>query len=265
MTKYRQPLGPDHPGEDRNAARPVVALVSEVAHRGGFPWHRHYRAQLVFAAQGVVTVSASEGTWLVPPEQAVWVPAGALHQVDSPGPFSLRSLYVHPTVCDGLPPDTCVLRVSPLLREVMGRLVSLPTAYGPAGRAARLAAVIPDELRLLRPEPLHLPLPTARRLRVVTDGLIANPADARSLADWAREAGASERTLARLFQRKTGMTFGAWRQRLRLVRAVERLAEGAAVTDLALDLGYDSPSAFIVMFRRELGTTPGRYLGSTNA
>lgn len=263
MMKFSQPDRSDHPGQDRDAARPVVALASEVEREGGFPWHRHYRAQLIFAAEGVVTVSTTDGTWVVPPEQAVWVPAGTLHQVESLGPFSLRSLYVHPAVCGGLPQDTRVLRVSPLLRELNGRLVALPTFYGPTSMAARLAAVIPDELRLLRPEPLYLPLPTSRRLRVVTDGLIADPADARPLAGWARQAGASERTLARLFVDKTGMTFGAWRQRLRLIRAVERLAEGAAVTDLALDLGYDSPSAFIAMFRRELGTTPGRYLGSS--
>ncbi len=256
-------MGSDHPGEDRDPVRPVLALVSEVERGGGFPWHRHYRAQLVFAAQGVVTVSVATGTWVVPPEQAVWVPAGTSHQIESPGPFSMHSLYVHPAVCDGLPGETRVLRVSPLLRALMDRLAALPTFYGPASMAAHLAAVVPEELRLLRPEPLYLPLPSSRPLRAVTDGLIADPADARSLADWARKAGASERTLARLFRRETGMTFGAWRQRLRLVRAVERLAEGAAVTDLALDLGYDSPSAFIAMFRRELGTTPGRYLGST--
>jgi AraC-like DNA-binding protein len=121
-------------------------------------------------------------------------------------------------------------------------------------------AVIPDELAGLEPEPLHLPLPADSRLRSVTDTLIADPADGRDLKAWATTAGASERTLARLFVKETGMTFGTWRQRRRLLAAIGRLAEGQSVTSVALDLGYDSPSAFITMFRRTLGATPGRYL-----
>jgi len=146
------------------------------------------------------------------------------------------------------------------LRELILYATTLRDHYAPDGPEARVMAVIPDQLRLLRPEPLHLPTPADRRLRAITDALSEHPSDGRSLADWARTAGASERTLARLFQRETGMTFGAWRQRLRLLVAIGRLAEGQSVTSAAFDLGYESPSAFVAMFRRELGQPPTRYL-----
>jgi AraC-like DNA-binding protein len=252
-----------HPGDIRDPKLPIVALAQNMDGPRHYPWHQHYRAQLSYASEGVMRVSTTEGTWLVVPQQAVWIPAGTEHEVFAKGPIATRFLYLHPDACGGLPRSCRVLGVSGLLRELILRVV----AYGnkqPVGLAqARLMAVIPDELRALEPEPLHLPLPHDARLRAVTDVLAVEPSEGRSLAAWASAAGASESTLARLFVRETGMTFGAWRQRLRLVTAVARLAEGQPVTTVAYDLGYDSPSAFIAMFRRNLGHTPGRYLGTS--
>jgi AraC-like DNA-binding protein/mannose-6-phosphate isomerase-like protein (cupin superfamily) len=252
-----------HPGDIRDPKRPIVALAQDMDVPRYYPWHSHFRAQLAYASEGVMRVSTTEGTWLVVPQQAVWIPAGTEHEVFAKGPIATRFLYLHPDACDGLPRNCRVLGISGLLRELILRVV----AYGnqqPVGLAeARLMAVIPDELRALEPEPLYLPLPHDARLRAVTDVLAAEPSQGRSLAAWASAAGASESTLARLFIKETGMTFGAWRQRLRLVTAVARLAEGQAVTTVAYDLGYESPSAFIAMFRRNLGHTPGRYLGTS--
>ena len=253
----------DHPGDDPNAFRPVVVISRDILGPSQTSWHSHKRAQLVFAAKGFMTVSSRQGTWVVPSDQAVWVPIGLEHQVETKGPLSLRSLYLHEDALSGLPKEIVVLRVSPLLRALILRLADLPVRYEPKSPAARIAAVIPDEVRELEAEPLHLPFPRDRRLFKVTETLIADPADDRSLSDWARESAASERTLARLFIKETGMTFGTWRQRRRLIEAVARLAEGQAVTGVALDLGYDSPSAFISMFKKELGTTPGRYLSGS--
>ena len=225
--------------------------------------HSHRRAQLLYASAGVMRVTADHGTWIVPPQQAVWLPAGTVHEVDAVGPLTMRSLYVHvdPGADDGLLRDCCVVAVSPLLRELILRVAGFEVTGPPSPMQRRVLAVLADELRALEPEPLHLPLPRDRRLKAVTDRLAADPGDGRALAGWARVAGASERTLARLFLRETGLSFGAWRQRLRLLAAIARLAEGQAVTAVAFDLGYDSPSAFIAMFRRTLGATPGRYLG----
>jgi len=233
-----------HPGDLDDPGRPVVALASDHLGPHRFALHKHLRAQLVYAISGVMTVSTSEGTWVVPPQQAVWVPPGVLHEVQSGRPLAMRTLYLHPDAVEGLPESCCVVTVPPLLRELILKAVTLPPDYPPTGPEARLMAVIPDQLRAIEPEPLHLPIPTDRRLRSVTDALSKNPADGRSLADWAHSAGASERTLARLFRRQTGMTFGAWRQRLRLLLAIARLAEGSPVTAVAYELGYESPSAW---------------------
>ena len=247
------------PGNVIDPARPVLGFArDDELFRTG--WHQHRRAQLLFTIEGVMTVSTKTGTWVVPPQQAVWVPPGTEHDVSADQRVAMRSLYLDPSALDRLPATCCVLTVPPLLRELILRAVSLPADYPPAGPQARLMAVIPDELAGLTPEPLHLPLPADSRLRSVTNALIADPGDGRDLKQWAKSAGASERTLARLFVKETGMTFGTWRQRRRLLAAIGRLAEGQPVTSVAVDLGYDSPSAFITMFRRTLGATPGRYL-----
>lgn len=250
---------PIDPGEVIDPARPVLGFARDSGpYETG--WHRHRRAQLLFAIEGVMTVSTRDGTWVVPPQQAVWVPADTEHDVSAKQLIAMRSLYIDPSALDGLPTTCCVVGVPPLLRELVVRAVAFGFDYPPDGPEARLIAVIPDELAQLKPEPLHLPLPADTRLRTVTDTLIADPSDSRDLKAWATTAGASERTLARLFVKETGMTFGTWRQRRRLLAAIGRLADGQAVTSVAFDLGYDSPSAFITMFRRTLGATPGRYL-----
>ena len=159
----------------------------------------------------------------------------------------------------GLPTTPAVVQVRPLLREIILGVVAFRQPYPADGREARLAAVLLDELVVARTAPLHLPMPRDPRLRRITDRLLVDPADRRPLEGWARTAGASTRTLARLFRRDTGLGFADWRREARLLRALERLAAGEAVTTVALELGYDGPSAFIAMFRARLGTTPGRY------
>jgi len=267
MTQNRQRPGrptllyPDgfDPGEVLDPARPVLGFARD---EGPYDtgWHNHLRGQLLFAIRGVMTVRTRAGTWVVPPQQAVWVPAGTEHAVMAVREVAMRSLYLDPSVTGGLPATCSVFSVSPFLRELILRVVALGRSYAPDGPEARLVQIVPDELARLEPEPLHLPLPEDTRLAAVTSALIDQPGDRRDLGDWAAQAGASERTLARLFQKETGMTFGAWRQRRRLQAAIERLAAGDPVTTVALDLGYDSPSAFITMFRKSLGDTPGRYL-----
>lgn len=254
-----------HPGEVVDLRRLVIPHAPPSGAARHFFWHKHFRAQLVYASEGVLTVATAGGTWVVPPQQAVWVPAGTLHEVTTQGLASMRFLYLHPQAAAGLSPSCYVLAVSELLRALILRTLDFPKNYGPDGPEARIVEVILDELRASRPEPLHLPMPDDPRLKVITAALIEQPALDGTLGQWARRAGASERTLARLFLKETGMTFGAWRQRLRLLTAVARLGEGAPVTSVAYDLGYDSPSAFIAMFRKNLGRTPGRYFAPADA
>jgi AraC-like DNA-binding protein len=207
----------------------------------------------------MLRVETAGGNWLAPPQRAVWVPPGVSHAVASAGPAAFRSLYITADIARDLPDAVTVIEVGPLLRELIRAVAALPPDYDPDGPDGRLVAVVLDRLQAAAPAPLHLPLPRDRRLAGIAQALIETPADRRSLSDFARGAGASPRTLARLFQRETGLTFGQWRTRRRLLAAIERLADGEAVTTVAYDLGYDSPSAFIAMFRRETGETPARY------
>ncbi|MDX1431534.1 MAG: helix-turn-helix transcriptional regulator [Gammaproteobacteria bacterium] len=249
-----------HPGDLRDPRQPVVTVARDEPYGAHFPTHRHFRAQLVYASEGVMQVTTAGGTWVVPPQQAVWMPAGIDHDVYADGALSMRSLYVHPQAARGLGDECRVVLVEPLLRELILKVVEL-ARQGETGESyARLAGVILDELRELKPAPLHLPLPRDARLRAITAALLDDPGDERDLAAWGRHVGASGRTLARLFRRETAMTFAGWRRRLRLLAAVSRLAAGQPVTTVAYDLGYRSPSAFVSMFRRILGTTPRRYL-----
>ncbi|MCP5368995.1 MAG: helix-turn-helix transcriptional regulator [Hyphomicrobiales bacterium] len=247
-------------GERDRIPRPLV--VKALDHRQGEATDRHHhrRAQLVYAVDGVIAVDTDRGLWVVPPQRAVWVPPETPHQVRAVSAKAvMHNLYLEPAAATGLPGQCCVVTVSPLLRELIRAAARLPAHYDEDGPDGRLMAVILDQIRTLPVAPLHLPLVTDPRLRPIADALAADPADGRTLADWSRRVGASARTLARLFVRDTGMTFGQWRQQARLLAALTLLADGAPVTTVALDLGYDSQSAFIAMFRKALGVTPGRY------
>jgi len=238
--------------------RPVAVMPKE--YPAGFTNapHRHKRGQLIFAAHGAVAVTTPQGTWVVPPHRAVWVPPETEHSIRAASALQMRSLFIRPDVAP-VPARCCVIAVSPLLRELILRAAELPVDYDETGQEGRVMALIVDELRALPALPLHLPWPADERLQRVCAAIREDPAKPRRLADWARETGASARTLARLFRKETGMSFGGWRQQARLLEALARLADGAAVTNVALDLGYQSPSAFTSMFRRALGRAPKRY------
>jgi AraC-like DNA-binding protein len=243
-----------------DAGHPIVGYARDYPADYLVAWHSHDSAQLLYAASGLLRVETEAGVWVVPPQRAVWIPACMPHQVHATDAIEMRTLYVYPDLPD-LPAGCRVLVVSALFRELIVRFAVLPPGYAPDGPITRLAAVILDQLRAPAFAPLHLPLPRDPRLRRVAAGLFADPADRRPLAAWARVVGASARTLARRFEAETGMGFRAWRQQLCLQQALARLAAGEAVTSVAYAVGYDSPSAFIAMFRKALGASPRRYLG----
>jgi AraC-like DNA-binding protein len=245
--------------------RPALAIARDYPARYHIARHKHRRAQLVYAEAGVMTVKTATGVWIIPPERAVWMPAGVEHAIDTGSDLAMRSLYIEESAAPHLPKTCCVVRVSPLLRELIGRAVDLPALYDEDGPDGRLMRVILDQLETLPVAPLHLPMPRDARLKRITDALAHDPANAEPLSRWARRAGASPRTLARLFLKETRLTFGAWRQQLRLMKALEMLAARRPVTQVALDLGYASPSAFIVMFRRAFGISPKRYFRDAKA
>ncbi|GAB4350212.1 MAG: helix-turn-helix transcriptional regulator [Gammaproteobacteria bacterium] len=239
--------------------RPVTFRVRDYPAPHRMAMHRHRRAQLLYASRGVMQVTTARGIWVVPSYRAVWLPPETDHGVVANGPLSLRNLYFEPGYCRQLPRECCVVTVSPLLRELILYAVQLPLDYDESGADGRLMRVIMDQIEALPVAPLHLPLSEDARLLPIMAALQANPADSRSLEEWGASVGASGRTLGRLFQAHTGFTFGQWRQQVRLLAALEGLAQGRSVTMVAADLGYENQSAFIAMFKRALGKTPGRF------
>jgi AraC-like DNA-binding protein len=223
--------------------------------------HSHPRAQLIYAADGVMRVISPQGAWVVPPLRAVWIPAGIEHEVRMSGPVAMRTLYIDSKSAPPLLAACTVIDVTPLLRALILRAVEEPIEYDEHGAAGLVMALILSELSRANAVPLRIPLPSDPRLAALCRALLDNPAETDTLDDWAERSGASARTLARLFNRETGMGFTQWRQQVRLAEAVGRLAKGEPIARIAESLGYSSASAFTAMFRRTLGATPRQYLG----
>jgi AraC-like DNA-binding protein len=226
--------------------------------------HCHPQAELLYAETGAVRIATAKAEWIVPPHRAAWFPSDCEHQADTLGPAQVCRVYIHPSSCPTHAPQTpCLLPVSPLLRELARRASALGANYDPQGRDGRLMALLLDELDWT-PAP-DIAMPRFRDLRVlaVAQAFASNPGDTRTLAEWATFAGASVRTLARLFEREGGMTFRQWREQFRVLAAIPRLMGGDSVTILASDLGYETPGAFATMFRRVTGMAPSQYLAAT--
>lgn len=242
--------------------RPVLSLdwSAEGPHRVG--GHVHPRAQIIYQGTGVYRVTTALGSWVVPPNQAIWIPSLIYHQAFTNDSASALMLFVDRSYTESLSQNCMVVAVSPLLAELFARAVEYGNDYPATGKEARLVEVMLDELGSLQPAPLHLPLAADKRLRRAMDQLLEWPADECSIDELAAACGASTRTLARLFRKETGLTFAEWRKQLRLMEAIDRLGQGQPVTQVALDMGYQSSSAFIAMFRRTLGAPPSRYLQS---
>jgi AraC-like DNA-binding protein len=257
MPRKRQPdLEPSRTGE---AGLVVRTLAVRYSHGTVLPDHAHTWHQLIYATEGVMTVHADRGAWVIPAHRAVWVPAGVTHRIEMTGSVLFQTLYLDAGLSDVLPTHCCAVNVSPLLRELIRHAVGLRMLDRSVPEQARLIGVLLDQLSTLPAIPLQLPQPRDRRAVRAAAWIRDHPDDPCSLRALARRSGASVRTLERLFRAETGLTLGRWRQQLRLLSALRLLAAGRPVTDVALAAGYDSPSAFIAMFKRVLGTTPGRY------
>ncbi|MGP3955065.1 AraC family transcriptional regulator [Nonomuraea sp. 3N208] len=227
----------------------------------GIDAHRHNTHQIVYACRGVLSVTTSAGTWVAPANRAIWVPAGTVHEHRAHGDTDLRlvGLTGNPLALD----RPAVLAVGPLLRELIIAYTddASPTRDplpADGGERGRLLAVLLDRLKGAPEQPFHLPAPEDPRLAAVCAILHRDPADGSTLARLAAQSGTSERTLARLCRRELGMSFPQWRTQLRLHHALLLLADGLPVTAVAHRCGWASASAFIDVFRRAFGYTPGR-------
>lgn len=244
---------------------PILTLTYDYAGGHVVPMHFHDRDQLVFAVRGVMTVRTANGAWVVPPHRAVWIPQRVPHSIAMSGAVAMRTLYLSPRLAESLPRECRVVNVSALLRELILHACEFRQLARKPAWQRHLIDVILDQLRAIEVAPLQIPIPEDGRARRLAENLIADPSDSRPLDEIARTCGGSRRTLERLFLHATGMTFGKWRQQLRLMHALRLLGSGAKVTHAAMEAGYSTPSAFIAAFRRELGTTPAQYFKPAEA
>ncbi|WP_158812686.1 helix-turn-helix domain-containing protein [Methylocapsa sp. S129] len=238
----------------------VVALASDYPAGYLVPLHQHGRSQLLHALSGVVTVATSEGRWMVPPEHALWIPAGVPHSVEMLGAVMMRSLYVVADAIAGLPERCRVVGMTELMRSLIVEAVTLPFDYESGSRAALVMALILQEIPRLPEKPLGLPFPTDPRFAELCRGFVEAPSPRARIDDWADALAMSRRTFTRAFRRETGVSLSTWRQQCCLFAALPRLARGEPVTSVAFDLGYDSVAAFTTMFKRMLGAPPRDYL-----
>jgi len=239
----------------------LIARALSATYTSGYVMHPHTHAshQLLFASSGAMTVTGDRTSWMIPPRRAVLIPAGIHHAIRMWGEVAMRSLYFPVSApAPVFETKTCrVIAVSPLLRELILRIADLAALDSRVAREARVMGVLMDELETAHVEPLILPLPTDARALKVADCILKDPADGATADVLALRCGLSTRTLERLFRAETGMRFGLWRQKAKLLESVRVLVNRGSVTDAALESGYSSVSAYIAAFKQTFGCTPG--------
>ncbi|ABD56014.1 AraC family transcriptional regulator [Jannaschia sp. CCS1] len=260
MTTSRQILSPDSQleiGPAETADRPIVGYAKDYPTDHLALPHTHPKAQLIYAVSGVMHVDTGTSSYTLPPTTALLMPANRAHSIYMDGPVAMRALFLQQKQ-PSVDLSACkVVSVSALLKELILAACDEPVEWEQTGRAPHIVALALHEIAQAVNLPLGLPLPTDPRIARVTDALRMRPADSRSLQDWALFAGASERTLARLFRKETGMTFNQWRGQARLTAALSALSQGRTLAHAAAVAGYDSQPAFGAAFRRAFGQTPG--------
>ena len=249
----------EHGGDDGGDGFCVRSLAVTYPDGAAERAHTHPWGQLVYGLSGVIRVATEDASWLAPAARAIWTPAGVAHALSMQGRVAMRTLYIAPALAAALPAQPAVLEVAPLLRELILHILAIGMLDPGRPAHARMAGLLIDLLADARPQDLVLPMPRDGRALALARRILDDPSNHADLSRLAQGAGASLRTLQRLFPGQTGLALEAWRQKARLIHAVALLSAGAPVTTTALDCGYDSVSAFIAAFRRQFGVTPGRY------
>lgn len=259
MSKKRQPLKKgSHYKHDECLVRSLAVRHYAASH---VPEHAHDWHQLIYASEGVMWVFTPGKEWVVPPSRAVWVPAGVHHSMELSASVLIQTLYINPVVSAPLPTECSAVNISPLLRELILHTISLGYLKESHPVHASLIPFLLHQLGDLQSAELFLPMPRDERALRVVHWLRKHPDERASMKQLARHAVTGVRTLERLFQHETGMSLGKWRMQFRLLQAVRLLSSrNVSITEVALAVGYDSPSAFIVAFKRFFGTTPSQYV-----
>ena len=242
-----------------DASPPIIAVGNDYPAGHVHPAHRHRRAQLLHAISGTMVVSTDHGSWVVPPQQGLWIPGGVQHSLRMVGDVTTRSVYLEPDVVRGLPVECRVLDIAPLLHHLLIEAVDLPVEYEAGSRAHMIMALLLREIEGAPSRSLSLPFPCDERLAGRCQHFLEMPTPHEKIDEWGSSLGMSRRAFTRLFRSQTGLSFADWQRRAALFYAVTRLSSGEPVTTIAFDLGYASPSAFTSMFKRVLGVPPSRY------
>ncbi|SFE38100.1 AraC-type DNA-binding protein [Phytobacter palmae] len=243
---------------DATSCPAVARHLDFVDYEAEVPMHTHRKGQLIIALYGAVICRAENDIWIVPPDCAVWIPGGIPHSAKATWNAHLNYLFIEPGAV-ALAQKCCTLAISPLIKELVDRLTREGADYPPDSHAARLTRVTLDELATMPQQKLSLPVSSNPKIRAMADALVSNPEDRSTFKIWAKRLALSERSLARLMLRETGLTFGRWRQQLHLILALQALASGVSVQNVAAKLGYESVNAFITMFKKTMGSTPAHY------
>lgn len=243
-------------GYDPKPGVSVSTLAYEYAADHRVPEHAHGSDQLIHAVRGVMEVSVGQSYWLIPPNFAIWVPARTMHRIRMAGAVSMRTVYLRRDLAARSADACMVLHVSPLLRELIVETVRI----GHLRTRNRLHCALRDlliaQLSNASPIPTCVTLPREARALAVANAFLANAARAPALHDLCTQVGVSVRTIERVFRKDVGMDFESWKRQVRLMKGAELLARGRPVKEVAFEVGYRQPSAFVQMFRRTLGTTP---------
>ncbi len=227
------------------------------------PLHTHDEAQLTYAASGMIQLHTDEGVWLVPPQLAAWVPAGVPHRLDIMTDAELWMVQWQPSAIAAwapldFPDRAFASRVTPLLHSLLAAAVEDEVT---SIKAELLVRLILLELSAVTDAPTYLPMPSNPVAKRVAEVALIDHSNCMDVNELASRAATSVRTASRLFPMETGMTLKAWRQRARIVRAMEQLARGKAIAEVASDAGFSSTAAFSCAFRQVTATTPGAFIG----
>ena len=254
------PARSTEPLDYQNLAQPIGAMAKSFADGFEIELHHHDRDQLLYAIRGVMLLRTDRAAWVVPPDRAVYIPATVPHTVSMYGDVEMRTLYIDAEATPVRDRTLRVHAVSGLLRELILALSEEPVSYGDGSRGDYLAKLITSEIERAANLSLGTPLPRDPRLQRLCAAFLADPSDQRGLEAWSDVAGASKRTLSRLFEQDMGMSFSVWRQRVRFHNALEALSQGHPISAVAAQNGYRSVSAFSAAFRKQMGAPPSAFV-----
>jgi len=244
--------------EAETAPRPVVGFSMDYPAGLSTNWHSHSRAQLLYAVSGAMRIETEVVSYIIPPSMALFLPSNAEHAIRMDGPVAMRALVLREDAESRAATEPKAIAVSPLLREVILAACAEPLRWGLGGRGYFLTELALDEIANAGVMPLALAMPNDNRLRRAVTILLDRPRDAPTLEDLALAAGASSRTLARLFRSETGLSFRQWRQQARMTEAMAALSTGANPAQVAAKAGFGGQAAFGAAFRTHFGMTPGQ-------